>query len=259
MVTDLGGFAGATFKRGIHTLNIPTTLMGAVDAAAGGKTGVNFYGLKNEIGAFHAPERVIVCPLFFRSLDSRNFYSGYAEMLKHALLSNAALYVRTLAFDRVSEGDGGNDFDSLLADSVAVKEEIVAADPHEHDIRKALNLGHTVGHAIESLSFKRGQALLHGEAVAVGLVCELYLSHIRLGFPLTELRRLTGFVREHYPLFVYGCNEYETLYGFMTHDKKNVSDKINFSLLAGIGDIRIDSSASREEIYEALDFYRETL
>ena len=145
----------------------------------------------------------------------------------------------------------------MVADSVAVKERIVTEDPTEQGIRKALNLGHTVGHAFESLALQR-KPVLHGYAVAWGLICELYLSCIKIGFPTDKMRQTVSFIKEHYGKMTITCDDYPTLVELMTHDKKNVADTINFTLLSGIGDIRINQTATKEEIYEALDFYRES-
>ena len=161
MVTDMGGFAGATFKRGLKTVNIPTTLMASVDAAVGGKTGINFNGLKNEIGSFYPPECVFIDCEFLRTLDRDNLLSGYAEMIKHALISSMDTYATVMLFDLDQKMDY-TFLNKMVAQSVAVKERIVAEDPKEHGIRKALNFGHTIGHAYESLSFKKSRPLLHG-------------------------------------------------------------------------------------------------
>ncbi len=256
MVTDLGGFAASTFKRGMAYVNIPTTLLSQVDASVGGKTGINFGGLKNEIGVFSLPRTVIIDTCFLRTLDHENILSGYAEMLKHALLSDEAMWARHVRFDLDASPDLGL-LQQMVAESVAVKKRIVSQDPTEKGLRKALNLGHTVGHAFESLALGRHEPVLHGYAVAWGLVCELYLSALLTGFPKDRLQQTAQFVRSHYGTFRYDCTDYATLLETMTHDKKNEAGRINFTLLAAIGDIRIDQTASREQIMDALDFLRE--
>lgn len=256
MVTDLGGFAAATFKRGITYINIPTTLLGAVDAAVGGKTGINFNGLKNEIGAFAPSHAVILYADFFKSLDLTNLLSGYAEMLKHGVISNNEDFAKLLAFDFDLI-----DYDyltQLVGESVQVKERIVTEDPYEHGIRKALNLGHTVGHAFESLSFEENRLVPHGYAVAWGMVCELYLSHKVVGFPYEKLKQVVHFVKSNYGAFFFTCKHYDRLMELMMHDKKNESGIINFTLMGEIGDIRINQQASKELIYEALDFFADS-
>ncbi len=255
MVTDLGGFAAATFKRGIQFINIPTTLLAQVDASVGGKTGINFGGFKNEVGVFCDAKTVILCTRFLETLDRENLRSGYAEMLKHGLISTVGMWTELMDFN-LAEPDL-TQLQQMVARLVGVKERIVEVDPREQGIRKALNLGHTIGHAIESWSFSRPSSLLHGYAVAFGLVCELYLSAIKTGFPTDKLRQTTSFIREYYGMSDITCDDYPTLFELMTHDKKNTADRINFTLLGDIGDIRINQTATREEIYESLDFLRE--
>ena len=255
VVTDLGGFAAATFKRGIDFINIPTTLLSMVDAAVGGKTGINFAGLKNEIGAFRSAVDVIVDTTFLRTLDNENICSGYAEMLKHALLHNAAMWAEHLEQDLQHP-----DYEALarlVQQSIEVKERIVGEDPHEKGLRKALNLGHTFGHAFESLALSQGHPVLHGYAVAWGIVCELYLSSVLLGFPSAHFHPTVRFVRETYGQFSFTCKDYGRLLDYILHDKKNVGGQVNFTLLKDIGQIRLDCHASREQICEAFDFLRE--
>ena len=299
MVTDLGGFAAATFKRGINFINIPTTLLAMVDAAVGGKTGINFGGLKNEVGAFANARYVIVNTCFLDTLDTANLCSGYAEMLKHSLISNAQMWAEHVNFD-ILQPDLA-ELQRMVAASIAVKEHIVADDPHEHGIRKALNFGHTIGHALEEFSMQqpggavvsarllplarartaptkqeapKGGAvvstaptkptnqtppgtLLHGYAVAFGLIGELYTSARKAGFPTARLHQTARFIRENYGAVAFTCDDYPTLLNLMRHDKKNTSGIINFTLLGNVGDIRINQTANEEEIKEALDFFRE--
>ena len=308
MVTDLGGFAASTFKRGINYINIPTTLLSMVDASVGGKTGINFRGLKNEIGVFNNAATVILDTQFLKTLDAENILSGYAEMLKHGLIDSESHWGELVSFDfernsekrkvksekrignseerignseerignseerignseeRIgnSEERIGNSENSwwmelqrMVEKSVAVKQRIVTEDPTEQGIRKALNLGHTAGHAFESFALKH-QPILHGYAVAYGLVCELYLSCIKTGFPSDKMHQTVNFIHEHYGKMSITCDDYPQLMELMTHDKKNVAGMINFTLLGGIGDIRINQTATKDEIYEALDFYRES-
>ena len=280
MITDLGGFAAATFKRGINFINIPTTLLAMVDAAVGGKTGINFGGLKNEIGAFADARFVIINTSFLDTLDAENLCSGYAEMLKHALISDERMWAEHVNFD-LSQPDLA-ELQRMVAESIAVKERIVAEDPHEHGIRKALNFGHTIGHALEEFALQQAggavvstaptnqatggaaispapgnRPLLHGYAVAFGLIGELYMSARKAGFPTERLHQTARFIRENYAQTEFTCNDYPTLLNLMRHDKKNTSGVINFTLLHNIGDIRINQTATDEEICEALDFIRE--
>ena len=254
MVTDLGGFAASTFKRGLNYINIPTTLLAMVDASVGGKTGINFGGLKNEIGVFSTARSVILDTIFLKTMDHENLLSGYAEMLKHGLISDDAHWAELISFDL--DVVDYHQLSRMLEESVKVKERIVEEDPTERGIRKALNLGHTVGHAFESLALRR-TPVLHGYAVAWGLICELYLSCVKTGFPTDKMRQTVRYINENYGRMPITCNDYPILLELMTHDKKNEGDNINFTLLGDVGDIRINQTASKEEIEEALDFYRE--
>ncbi len=254
MVTDLGGFAASTFKRGINFINIPTTLLAMVDASVGGKTGINFKGLKNEIGVFNDSKFVILDTDFLKTLDQENICSGYAEMLKHGLIADEKMWEELVSFDL--EHPDFTHLQDMVGDSVKVKERIVEEDPHENGIRKALNLGHTFGHAFESWALKR-KPVLHGYAVAFGLIPELYLSVAKTGFPTEKMRQTVAFIKEYYGTLGITCDDYDELIELMRHDKKNQNGIINFTLLGGIGDIRINQTASLDEIKEALDFFRE--
>ena len=258
MVTDLGGFAAATFKRGIAMINIPTTLLGMVDASVGGKTGINFNGLKNEVGVFAPAGSVLIDCEFLKSLDHENLLSGYAEMLKHGLISNTKHWSGLVGFDM--EHIDYTLLQQLVAESIAVKEQIVEQDPFEKGIRKALNFGHTVGHAFESFAMEKGHPVLHGYAVAAGMVCELYYSHLRMGFPKDKLRQTIRFIKENYGRIAFTCEDYERLYAFMCHDKKNNAEgQVNFTLISEVGDIHINQTASQDDVYDMLDFYSETM
>lgn len=255
MVTDLGGFAASTFKRGIDFINIPTTLLAMVDASVGGKTGINFGGLKNEIGVFSDSRFVIINTQFLDTLDHDNICSGYAEMLKHGLISDERTWAELVTFDL--DNPDLSQLQRMVAESIKVKERIVEADPHEHGIRKALNLGHTMGHAFESFAMRRGTPILHGYAVAYGLISELYMSARKTAFPTDRMHQTVRFIRENYGTLNITCDDYPTLIELMHHDKKNTSGIINFTLLGNVGDIRINQTANEEEIKEALDFFRE--
>lgn len=257
MVTDLGGFAASTFKRGISYINVPTTLLAMVDASVGGKTGINFNGLKNEVGVFAPAVSVLLETEFLRSIDTSNFLSGYAEMLKHGLISTPEHLMDLLSFD-IDCIDYAS-LKQMVGHSVQVKKDVVEQDPLEHGIRKSLNLGHTVGHAFESLALANGNPILHGYAVAWGMVCELYLSYIKVGFPKDRMLQFIQFVKTNYGVFFFECKQYEQLYELMKHDKKNCADTINFTLLRNVGDISINQTADKETIFEMFDFYRECM
>lgn len=258
VVTDMGAFAAATFKRGVRFVNVPTTLLGAVDAAVGGKTGINFNGLKNEIGTFAQAISVVISTTFFDTLPHQELLSGYAEMLKHGLLSNAPTY-NTLLDYAIAES-GPDRLLTLLEESVKVKASIVSQDPTEQGMRKALNLGHTAGHAFESHALSKQSAMPHGHAVARGLVVESVLSHQLLGFPSRELYKLANYVNDNYGAYAISCDDYDELLRLMHHDKKNTdTTAINFTLLRSIGDPVIDTLVDDEQVKTALDIYRDLM
>ncbi|MBR1803324.1 MAG: 3-dehydroquinate synthase [Muribaculaceae bacterium] len=257
MVTDLGGFAASTFKRGIPFVNVPTTLLAAVDAATGGKTGVNFSGLKNEIGLFREACHVVISTCFFDTLPASELLSGYAEMLKHAMLSSHDEFCRLL--DVEPQSINWLEMLPQVEASVEVKRRIVASDPTEQGLRRVLNLGHTVGHALESLSQQRGTPVTHGHAVACGLVTEAVLSHMVHKFPSTDLNRLATFVRHHYGPVRITCNDYPALLQLMHSDKKSHCGEINCTLLRQCGDPTIDNTVTDDDMQAALDIYRDLL
>lgn len=258
MVTDLGGFAAATFKRGVRFINVPTTLLGAVDAAVGGKTGFNYNGLKNEIGAFAPASDVIISTRFLDTLPVEEMKSGYAEVVKHAMLSDRGELLRLVEHDFNAPIDHENLLERLRR-SVQVKVDIVARDPNEQGERKALNLGHTVGHAFEALAMRRGAPVPHGYAVAWGLVAEAILSHLLLRFPSQDVHLLGNFVRDNYRGFPFSCDDYDELLELMRHDKKSRNGEITCTLLTSIGDYRIDQAVTPDDVTAALDILRDHL
>lgn len=268
VVTDMGAFAAATFKRGMRFVNMPTTLLAAVDASVGGKTGINFNSLKNEVGVFQEADAVVISTCFFDTLDDTQLLSGFAEMVKHALLSSAEMSERLLACDVA--GCSAGDLLAMLRESVAVKCRYVNADFGETGLRKALNLGHTFAHAFESLAAERvnrrggespeAGSLTHGYAVAFGMVAALVLSRIMLGFPSEWLHRYAAFVTERYGAFAITCDEYPRLIELMHHDKKNrVSDTVLCTLLRALGQVEVDVAVADVDITAALDIYRDLL
>ncbi|MDE6652174.1 MAG: 3-dehydroquinate synthase [Paramuribaculum sp.] len=258
VVTDMGGFAAATFKRGIRFVNVPTTLLAAVDAAVGGKTGIDFHGFKNEIGAFCCADAVIISTLFFNTLPQSERMSGFAEMLKHSLIAGGDAFSRLTSVKEMDFAGAG--FLELLKESVLVKKRIVEQDPTEKGLRKALNLGHTAGHAFESWALEQGKPVPHGYAVAWGLVVDLVLSHIQLGFPSETLRAVSAFIEENYGRIAIDCSDYDTLVEIMRHDKKNAGDgSISFTLLRAPGEVDVNRTATPEEISVALDIFRDLL
>lgn len=257
VVTDLGGMAAATFKRGIDFVNCPTTLLSAVDAAVGGKTGINFNGLKNELGVFQEASAVIISTCFFATLPATELKSGYAEMIKHGMLESKSEFDRLLDFDIAHASL--DTLLSLLETSVKVKQRIVEQDPHEKGLRRALNLGHTVGHAFESHALHQGKPIPHGYAVAWGLVAETVLSHLKMKMASSDLQALATYVRNNYGAFYITCDDYPTLLDYMHHDKKSVSGEINCSLLRACGDVETGVTISDDDMKAALDIYRDLM
>ena len=254
MVTDLGSFAASTFKRGLEFVNIPTTLLSQVDASVGGKTGFNFNGLKNEIGVINQPLQVIIDTRFLKTMDHDNIISGYAEMIKHGLIYSGEHLAELKQYDLIHRDY--HLLEGMIERSVQIKEYFVERDPNEKNIRKALNFGHTVGHAFESISLKKSNPLLHGHAVAFGIIAELYLSCIKCGFPVTDMKSLSAWLLNVYGKFHIIAEDYESLFELMGHDKKNEGKRINFTLIASVGKFEINQNCSKQEIFEALDFFR---
>ena len=250
MPCDLGGFCASTFKRGIDFINIPTTLLAQVDASLGGKTGMNLGGLKNEIGVFSIANAVIVDGSFLKTLDKDNLLSGFAEMLKHALIFNALALEELIKFD--FEHPNYTELQLLVCDSIRMKNHFVTADPTEKGIRKALNFGHTFGHAFETFAMRHNRPILHGFAVAYGMVCELIFSEMKLGLNSADIQRIANFIISKYGKFDFSESDFPELVELMTHDKKNDAAGINFTLLPQLGTIQINQIGTPAEITEVL-------
>jgi len=252
VITDLGGFVAGTFKRGIRFINIPTSLLAQVDASVGGKVGINIDGLKNEVGLFTNPDRVFIDPEFLGTLPRKHLLSGFSEMIKHGLICDKDYWDR---LKEVSFFEMEN-FDVSILQSIRIKNEIVSSDPFESGRRKILNFGHTIGHAIESYSFESdAKALLHGEAVAMGMVCESFISH-KLGMlSEAELQDITGFIFSHYTPVFLDQLVFHRLIELMKHDKKNRGGEIKMSLIEGIGNAVIDKPVKADLIIDSLNYY----
>lgn len=256
MITDIGGFAATTFKRGISFINIPTTLLSMIDASLGGKTGINFNGLKNEVGTFANPVEVIIDTKWLKTLNSEQMLSGYAEMLKHSLLQDKKHWADILNFDILNPDY--EELEKMITENIKVKESIVNQDPHEQNLRKALNLGHTLGHAFEEMTFDTTTPLLHGHAVAWGLVCALYISCSMTNFDSSLMRQTMQFIRNNYKTPNIQCKDYDKILELIHHDKKNTKiDTFNFTLLQDIGQPLINQHPEKDLILESLDFMRE--
>lgn len=253
VVTDLGGFVASTFKRGINFINVPTTLLAMVDASVGGKTGVDLGPLKNQIGVINQPEMVLVVPNFLKTLDERQLQSGYAEMLKHGLIQSAS-YWETLK--HVSTFSG---LDSLIHDSVVIKNKVVLQDPTEQNLRKILNFGHTLGHAIESyfLESENHESLLHGEAIAIGMILEGYLSHKLSGLSSEALSDIKETFLGRYKKINFTTEDSIAILNLLRFDKKNSHGNINFVLLNKIGTPTIDVQIPLNLYPEAFAYYKD--
>jgi 3-dehydroquinate synthase len=254
MVSDIGGFTASVYKRGIRFINIPTTLLAMVDASLGGKTGVNFLGIKNVIGTFSEPEGIFIYPGFLKTLPAREMNSGYAEIVKHILLSDEAKLKNFELFP--SEFVSPDKINEHITHSVTFKLKIISDDFKEADLRKILNFGHTIGHALESYSLEGSNSLLHGEAVALGMVAELFLSVKHAGFPENQLMPVVQFIRNIYSDLSYTFNTDE-LVQFLYADKKNIHDEIAFSLLRSPGNPAGIYFPGIESILESLVFMSE--
>ena len=254
MLTDLGSFAASTMKRGMDFVNIPTTLLSQVDASVGGKTGFNFNGLKNEIGVINQPMSVLIDTRFLQTIDKPNIISGYAEMIKHGLIYSKAHLEEVRNSDM--KNTDLNVLRGIIARSVGIKDSFVFRDPNENNIRKALNFGHTIGHAFESLAMETANPLLHGYAVAYGMIAELYLSHKMCDLPMAIVTELSDWLIEVYGKSPIEESSFEVLYQLMTHDKKNEGTRVNFTLIPYIGEVAINQNCDKSLIFEALDYFK---
>ena len=258
MIADLGGFAAATYMRGIRFVNIPTTLLAMVDASSGGKTGFDYKGVKNAIGTFTPPLATLIHLDFLRTLPAEELLSGFAEMLKHALIASKEEWVNLLQLlqeelphEQLVEALGST---GVLQASIAIKEKVVAQDPHETGLRKILNFGHTVGHAIESAALEHN-ALPHGYCVLWGMVAEVYLSVVKFGCPREVLQQLTQLMLQYYGRPQCDCKQREQLIQRMYQDKKNSANQTpNFTLLRAVGEPEINQYVSEKDIDEALEY-----
>lgn len=250
VITDMGGFAASTFKRGIDFVQVPTTLLSQVDASVGGKTGIDMGDVKNIIGTFTQPKAVYIHTGFLKTLSERELRSGYAEVIKHGMIYDLNLFnsIRNLSPADLN--------DQIIHRSVEIKNEVVIEDPLEKGLRKILNFGHTIGHAVESWSLRHDeQPLLHGEAIAIGFICEAWLSVKRNGLKQSELEEIVKTLKNIYPAYKLDKSSYPELLEIMKNDKKNTAGKISFSLLTEIGKCGFDVFCTEDEIFESLDYY----
>lgn len=252
VITDMGGFVASTYKRGIQFINIPTTLLSMCDASIGGKTGIDLMHYKNMVGTFAFPEQIFIYPKFLETLPFKELRSGFAEMLKHGLIADNAHWKQLIQIQKL-------DVDAVtpyIQNSMDIKQEVVEKDFHESNIRKTLNFGHTIGHAVESLCLQQENPILHGEAVAMGMICEAHLAYLENLISEEDSKIIIENIQRYYPYLDISDFKDEDITALLLNDKKNVDSKINFSLLTGIGEGNYDYQCSRKNILESLSFYR---
>jgi len=252
VISDIGGFIASTFKRGIDFINIPTTLLGMVDASIGGKNGIDLGNLKNQIGIINVPKLLLIDPSFLETLSQKEMRSGLAEMLKHGLIYDKKYWEQFLVLSEIDFAD----FDALIYRSIAIKNEIVKQDPTENGIRKALNFGHTLGHAIESHFLKSETPLLHGEAIAIGMILESYISKEKGLLSCDEFHQIKYTLTDIFEKNNFSKKDIESIQDLLIHDKKNEYGKIQFALINGIGKIIINQSVDNELIIKSFEDYK---
>ena len=252
VITDMGGFVASTYKRGIQFINIPTTLLSMCDASIGGKTGIDLMHYKNMVGTFAFPEQIFIYPKFLQTLPFKELRSGFAEMLKHGLIAdknhwNQLTQIHKLDVEAVTPH---------IQTSMDIKQDVVEKDFHESNIRKTLNFGHTIGHAVESLCLQQGNPILHGEAVAMGMIAEAHLAYLENLISEDDSKGIIENIQRYYPYLDISDFSDENITELLLNDKKNIDSKINFSLLSGIGSCNYDHQCSQKNILESLSFYR---
>ncbi len=252
VIGDMGGFCAATFKRGLDFVQIPTTLLAQVDASVGGKLGIDLGGIKNCVGVFQSPRRVLIDADFLQTLPARELRSGFAEIVKHALIGDKKSWEKLKTLDKIQTSD----LQQFIFPSLALKKNIVETDPFEQNIRKALNFGHTIGHAVESYFLETDSPLLHGEAIAVGMICEAHLSHRLCGLSAKELDDICRFVNHFFPKITISVTIFPQLLSLMYQDKKNEYSAINCSLISGIGQAKINQICSEVDLLWAISQYQ---
>jgi 3-dehydroquinate synthase len=251
VIGDMGGFCAGVYKRGIAFVQVPTTLLSQVDASVGGKTGIDFMGFKNHLGVFQVPEKVFIFPGFLGTLSDREIRSGYAEIIKHWFIAKAASFESQKGIGLNTTNLGG-----LIEESVAIKAAVVAADPLEKGLRKVLNFGHTVGHAIETFFLNQaGPNLLHGEAIAIGMICESYLSAQKGLLSAEALQAIEAFILGIYGRVEIPADNLAPISELALQDKKNTGTIIKCTLLNGIGQAVYDQPISLEEIQDSIRYY----
>lgn len=254
VVTDLGGFVGATYMRGLDFINLPTSLLAMVDASVGGKTGVDLEHIKNQIGVIMPPQMVLIDVAYLNTLPTEELKSGLAEMFKHGLIADAPYWEKLTNLADFSFSDLAD----LIFDSVSIKNNIVRQDPTEKGLRKTLNFGHTLGHAIESycLNHPERRRLLHGEAIAIGMVLATYFSVEVLGFDQKKCDAIKGIFASYFEKQAFSLEEVKQICQLLKHDKKNRAGQVNFVLLKDIGQVALDCKIDNELINKAFVYYQ---
>ncbi|MEM8894984.1 MAG: 3-dehydroquinate synthase [Bacteroidota bacterium] len=250
VIGDMGGFCAGTYKRGISFINVPTTLLAQVDASVGGKLGIDFDGYKNHIGLFKEPDHVFIAPGFLKTLSGRELRSGFAEVVKHAYIRDQD-YLKSIKSVELDDQPWSERIDH----SINIKSEVVAEDPTEQGLRKILNFGHTVGHAIETTYLETPKKLLHGEAIAVGMICELYLSHKLLEVDKEMVDQESQYLAALFDSTVIDKADFEQIVGHALQDKKNEGGVVKMSLLRAVGDCTYDIPVSSADMLDSLFYF----
>ena len=251
VIGDMGGFCASAFKRGIDFVQMPTTLLSQVDSSIGGKLGIDFGAIKNSIGLFKDPKAVFIFSGFLKTLPTKEIRSGFAEMIKHGLIADAQIWKQLKAIENFEKVD----WLAYITPSLKIKKQIVKADPFEKNVRKKLNFGHTIGHAMESLALKTAKPLLHGEAIAAGMICEAWLSVENSGLSEAALEEIVDYVLKIYGKADLKEKDFPDLLALMKNDKKNEGSAINFTLLLQPGEASINHVCIEESIFKSLKYY----
>jgi 3-dehydroquinate synthase len=253
VIGDMGGFAASCYKRGIDFINIPTTVLSQVDASIGGKLAVDFKYGKNLIGLFKNPGLVFLSTQFYQSLSEREYKNGFAEIFKHALIRSKEQWVKLSSLSSLY----AENIDEIIFDSVMVKKEVVEIDPFEKGLRKILNFGHTIGHAVEAVSIEENKApLFHGEAVVIGMICEAFLSTKQSSLTSGELAEIIEILGKHFAKYDISHFDREKVWNYMLMDKKNEASVVQYAGLNTIGEANYNQILDKEAFQEALDFYQ---
>jgi 3-dehydroquinate synthase len=252
VIGDMGGFCASVFKRGVPFLTIPTTLLSQVDASVGGKLGIDFMGFKNHLGVFQLPEKVLISPAFLATLPQRELRSGYAEVIKHGLIRDLSFF-RSLPSSNWEK----QDWFRVIRHSVGIKKAVVEVDPKETGLRKILNFGHSIGHAVESFYLTTSNSLLHGEAIALGMIAEGFLSFEKIGLSFEELNELSHKLLQVFGKINLNPKDLDAILALCTQDKKNEGNTQLFSLLPNLGDCSFNIPVTPEEIKHAIIYYQQ--